>query len=663
MIYWQVAVDAPIFSKLTYATTNTDLGPGCIVKVPLGRGNRPVFAVTLEKTSEAPDGETKNILEVYNDFSPISNDYLNWLEWLSSYYLHPIGQVAKLLSPPLKEKKEGKSRKSSPIPKVPLIPARELNEEQQNAVDSISSNKGFQTHLLFGVTGSGKTEVYLQLFKECIERGEKGLFLLPEISLTPQLLRRFAEVLGQDLAVIHSQLTKRERTIQWLRITEGDAKILLGARSALFCPIDNLGIIVVDEEHEASYKQEEKLKYNARDAAIMLAHIKQIPIVLGSATPSIETWHNANIKKYQLHTLAKRFNDQSLPQITVIDLKENDKRSKLPFWLSKELHEKISERLENKEQIALFLNRRGSAPSVVCNACAHTKECPNCAVSLTLHSKTHLHCHYCDYHENYSELCDECGEGEMIPLGLGTEKVEEDIKQLFPQAKIARADRDEIDSRYEMENLIESMEKQEIDILIGTQMISKGLDFPNLTLVSILLADIGFHIQDFRANERSYQLISQVSGRAGRHLKKGEVLVQTYTPTHPVLPFVIGSDYVNFANQEILFRKELSYPPFSKVVRLRIQSTWRNKAEACSQQVHHWLKQAFDHHKLNDTVQILGPAEAPMHKLRGKYRFQILIKIHEKKNISSLFLQLLKHKSIVIAGTKVLIDVDPIQMN
>jgi primosomal protein N' (replication factor Y) len=328
--------------------------------------------------------------------------------------------------------------------------------------------------------------------------------------------------------------------------------ILVGARSALFCPLPNLGLIVVDEEHEPSFKQEEKLKYNGRDSAIMLGKMVKCPVLLGSATPSLESWAHAQTGRYHLHTLTRRVADRSLPQLTMIDLRaEEKKNTDLPTWMTDRLHAELVQTYESGKQSALFLNRRGVAPLVLCESCGFVHECPNCDISLTLHQHSHLICHYCDYHENFKESCPSCKEGEMKAVGLGTEQIEKDLKRLFPQATVARADRDEVQNRHDLEELIRAMESGETDFLVGTQMIAKGLDFPNLQMVGLVLADIGFNIPDFLSPERSFQLITQVSGRAGRHVKPGEepgqVLIQTYNPDHPSLVAAMKGDFASFA--------------------------------------------------------------------------------------------------------------------
>ncbi|HAG91449.1 MAG TPA: primosomal protein N', partial [Bdellovibrionales bacterium] len=503
----QVAVEAPILGPLTYLWTYEQFPhPGTQVIAPLGK--RKVKGVVLGiDENPSTEFELKPVLlkeeeEDSKFFLPES--HLKWGKWLSEYYLHPLGQVLSQFFPPLK-KTSNRKRKNQLFWEDPTREPEQaptLKSEQENAVQQILKSSGFQTHLLLGVTGSGKTEVYLNVLEEILRQGKSGLVLVPEIALTPQLVDRFSKRFPGQVAVIHSQLTEREKTDQWWSMIDGQRKILIGARSALFCPIPNLGLIVVDEEHEPSFKQEEKLRYHGRDAAVVLGSFCKCPVILGSATPSMESWENVQEGKYQLHELKSRATESHMPDVHIVDLREvrehrRDEPSELPFWLSDTLYEGIQSTLNRGEQAALFLNRRGTAQTNQCPECGFVSECPNCAVSLTVHQRSDLVCHYCGYTEAQTKRCPSCHVGQMEPLGLGTELVESDLLKLFPQARIARADRDEIQSRHELEDLIQRMEKNEIDILVGTQMIAKGLDFPKLTCVGLVLADVGFHWPDF----------------------------------------------------------------------------------------------------------------------------------------------------------------------
>lgn len=669
--YWSIAVDAPLNEPLTYKAPeelSALLKRGLLVNVPLGKRN--VKGVLLSEQSNKPDFEIKNIKDIDDEYQPLPNFFVKWLEWLAHYYVYPVGSVAALAYPPLR--RTDKVRKSSRPPVVPVMESFKppvLTEEQSKVFADIKSHHNFSTHLIFGVTGSGKTEIYLRLLEETLARGKKGIVLVPEISLTPQLVQRFASRFPGQIGVLHSQLTDRERTNQWWEIVEGNKSILIGARSALFCPIENLGMIIVDEEHESSFKQDEKLKYHGRDAAIMLAKFANCPVVLGSATPSLESWKNAVEGKYHLHTMEKRVENRSLPVVEIIDLRnepEEKAAEDIPSWMSPQLFTALDENFKNKKQSALFLNRRGIAQVVLCRDCGFTVECPNCDITLTLHGRSHLVCHYCDYHEDLKDSCPSCKEGELKPVGLGTELVEEDLRRLFPEATVARADRDEIQNRADLEDLIEKMEKSEIDILVGTQMIAKGLDFPNLTLVGIVLADVGFNLPDFRSTERSFQLLTQVSGRAGRHVKPGEapgrVLIQTYNPDHPSLEYSQKTDFRGFAEYEMQSRAPLNYPPSGKLTAFRIQGTQAARVLEGARLLAMRAQQLKNHHQNYANIEVLGPAEAPIAKLRGQYRYHLLVKGTDFKFLNSFVHQLLGDQKWLPPAVRVSVDVDPLHL-
>lgn len=677
---WKIAVDAPLPEALTY-TTPADfpaLQRGQLVNVPLGRRVTKGLVLGPATSTLDPRIELKSVQSLDEDHALLPEHFIKWLEWLANYYIHPLGRVAQLTYPP--SGKQQQARKSSRPPVIPLLALEappEMTPEQKACFESISLHKNFSAHLVFGVTGSGKTEVYLRLLEKTLAAGQVGLVLVPEISLTPQLIQRFVRRFGDKIAALHSQLTPRERTNQWWDIVEGRKSILIGARSALFCPIPNLGLIIVDEEHEPSYKQDEKLKYHGRDAAVMLAKLADCPIVLGSATPSLESWKNATEKKYHLHTLKNRVANRALPDMLVVDLREQksseeaqqlkqEKYSHLPFWISPLLYEKMKETLETGDQAALFLNRRGVAQMVLCPACGHTRECPNCDINLTLHHHSHLVCHYCDYHESLKDKCPDCSEGHLEALGLGTELLENDLAKLFPDKKIARADRDEIQNRADLENLILEMENGSIDILVGTQMIAKGLDFPKLKLVGLVLADIGFNLPDFRATERSFQLITQMSGRSGRHVKPGEnagtVVIQTYNPEHESLAFAQKHDFEGFAQLELNNRSQLCYPPIGRLLGFRIQGSPLGvvqKAARLLAKRAEALKAQFPQY---EAVEILGPAEAPLAKLRGQFRYHLLLKGPQAGLLNSFARQTMGNEEWLPPRVRVILDVDPMNL-
>lgn len=678
--YWQVAVDAPLFGALTYSDADltnearATLRRGDWVRIPLG--NRFTQGLVLA-IAPPPDGsfEIKSINKICAEWPSIEDEFLKWLEWLSDYYIHPVGEVVAAVLPPLEKKvstHKSSSRKSPVVKSVEPDRAPILSEEQQAVVTSVLQKKNFGVHLVFGVTGSGKTEVYMNVLSHCLEQGKRGIVIVPEISLTPQLLNRFTARFGERVATIHSHLTPREKTNQWWKMVDGDKQILIGARSALFCPMDNLGVIIVDEEHEPSFKQDEYLKYHARDAAIKLAQLKDIPILLGSATPSLESWNNAMQGRYHLHRLNKRVEDRAMPDIKVVDLKKQrllrkEKPSELPAWLSEELLSEIEIQLHLNKQVAIFLNRRGFANVVQCPGCAFILECPNCDISLTLHGKHHLICHYCDYRQMLNPLCPSCNQSDLVNLGLGTEQIESDLKELFPDKKTARADRDEITSREDIEELVQRMESGEIDILIGTQMIAKGLDFPNLNLVGIVNADVGLHLPDFRSAERGFQIITQVSGRAGRHVQMGEaagkVVIQAYSPEHPAIVCAQNANYESFAAEELKNRQELLYPPFGKMAVIRITSAKLEKVQSVSKLVAErgWeLMRRFP--SSYKELEILGPSEYPLARLRNQHRYQVLIKGLKTQVINSFIRQLIGDRKWIASQVKVHVDVDPMNM-
>lgn len=666
--FYLVAVDAPLRGPLTYLAPSdgVPLERGRSVRVPLGK--RTAAGVVLKSTTEVDqDLKLKAILEANPGRPMLPAAYMDWLEWLAQYYIHPVGQIVESVFPPLA--KGGRGPRKSAVVNDQLVPTSPppLTGEQSSVVSAIESHSGFAVHLVHGVTGSGKTEVYLRLLARILESGKRGLLLVPEIALTPQLIDRFSRRFPGQIAVLHSHLTEREKTNQWWSVVDGERKILVGARSALFCPIDDLGLIILDEEHEPSYKQDEKLKYHARDAAIVLAKNLNIPIVLGSATPSMESWSNALQGKFRLHTMAERVNARPLPEIQIVDLKavhaqRKDVPSPLPFWLSDELYAGLEDVFAKGEQAALFLNRRGMAQTAQCHACGYVAECPNCSVSLTLHAHSYLVCHYCDYSERASKTCPDCKENDLSPLGLGTEKIETDIQVLFPEARVARADRDEIQTREQLEKLIADFEGEHTNLLIGTQMIAKGLDFPKLNFVGLVLADVGFHWPDFRASERSFQLLTQMSGRSGRQTA-GRVLIQTYDPSHPSITFTVSADFRGFSEFELSERREMNYPPSGRMAMFRIQAGDAESGRATGMKLVQRAKQLqAQSSRYADGISVLGPAPAPLSKLRGKFRFQVIVKCDSSQKLNSFCRQLLGTLDWTPKGTKVQVDIDPFAM-
>ena len=536
-----------------------------------------------------------------------------------------------------------------------------LNPGQEQALEAITQSVGkrdAQPILLHGITGSGKTEIYLQAIHHCLQQGLGALMLVPEISLTPQTVERFKARFETELiAVLHSHLSGGERHDEWHKIHSGKARVAIGARSAVFAPVDRLGLIVVDEEHETSYKQEDLPRYHARDLAVVRAHLDRCAIVLGSATPSLESYQNAMSGKYQLVRLSSRVDDRKLPLIRIVDMRQEYLKQKHLPLISNALGTAIEARLERKEQSILFLNRRGFASSLVCNQCGYVCECPNCSVALTFHlAEDRLKCHLCGHVAVAPRKCPKCADPSIRYTGFGTEKIEGAVKKLFPTATSARMDADSMSRKDAYRQTLHAFRIGKIDILIGTQMIAKGLDFPNVTLVGIVNADIGLHMPDFRAGERTFQLLTQVAGRAGRGDTEGEVFVQSSTPFSPAIQFARHHNFEGFWEQEIEFRERCEYPPFVHLLMIHVRSEHQRRAEFTAETIHRRLAE-----QLSPGTTLNAVVPAPIERSKGYYRFQILIRtkaIRQASHSAKSVLQKLTFSDDV----QVSVDVDPYQV-
>src|SRR5437660_926971 len=462
-----------------------------------------------------------------------------------------------------------------------------LNEEQTRALKEIAqlldSPESARPILLHGVTGSGKTEIYLQAIRAALERGRSAIVLVAEVSLTPQTVERFKGRFAEaddTVAVLHSHLSEGERHDEWHKIHSGRARIVIGARSAVFAPLQNVGLIVVDEEHETTYKQEEAPRYHARDVAVVRAKMEKCVVLLGSATPSLESYHNATTGRYRLVTLTQRVDQKQMPLIRVVDLRQERRKEKKAAILSEKLSQAIADRLEKREQTILFLNRRGFSTSLLCSNCGEARNCPNCSVALTFHRHmARLSCHLCGHTAAVPKKCPECGKDSLIYAGFGTEKVESTVSHLFPKANVRRMDADSMTRKEAYRETLRNFRTGKIDILVGTQMIAKGLHFPNVTLVGIINADLALHLPDFRAGERTFQLLTQVAGRAGRGETAGEVFVQTYTPFSPSIQFARHHDFAGYFQQELEFRERCDFPPFKHAVLITVRSAHEGRAK------------------------------------------------------------------------------------
>ncbi|MFK2824944.1 primosomal protein N' [Bacillus sp. B190/17] len=516
-----------------------------------------------------------------------------------------------------------------------------------------------ETFLLYGVTGSGKTEIYLQSIQRVLEKGKEAIVLVPEISLTPQMVHRFKGRFGDDVAVLHSGLSTGEKYDEWRKIQRKEVKVVVGARSAVFAPFENLGIIIIDEEHETSYKQEENPRYHARETAIKRAEFYQCPVILGSATPSLESFARAQKGVYHLLTLPNRMNNQQLPDVKIVDMREELRNGNRSMF-SRDLFEKLTDRIEKGEQTVLFLNRRGHSSFIMCRDCGYVAGCPHCDISLTYHRHSYrMKCHYCGLEEPVPSRCPECESEHIRYFGTGTQKVEDELGKLLPHAKVVRMDVDTTSRKGAHEQLLRQFEEGKADILLGTQMIAKGLDFPNITLVGVLSADTMLHIPDFRSSEKTFQLLTQVSGRAGRHKLHGEVVIQTYTPEHYSIQLAGKQDYDQFYNQEMMMRKLGNYPPFYYLALVTVSHEDVMTASRVTEKVTQYIQGHISKEAIT-----LGPVASPIPRINNRYRYQCLIKYKREPKLNEVLKTVMEHytKQQKDKSLQVTVDVNPFIM-
>ncbi len=520
---------------------------------------------------------------------------------------------------------------------------------------------GFGVVLLHGVTGSGKTEIYLHLIAHCLERGRSSLMLVPEIALTPAMQSLFFARFGEQVALLHSGLTERERDDAWWRVRRGQAKIVLGTRSAVFAPVTNLGVVIVDEEHDSSYKQDETPRYHGRDVAVVRAQYAGALALLGSATPSLESYWNAREGKYHLAKLEERIGGRKLAAVEVVDMRQEFRETHTQIPLSRKLKEEIEAQLQASAQIMLLLNRRGYSWFLMCRSCGQTLRCVNCSVSLTYHRREHrLSCHYCGYSTDVPSLCPACGSEYLHYVGEGTEKIEHKFAELFPGARVARLDRDVARRRGEFLRVLEDFRRGKIDILVGTQLIAKGHDFPGVTLVGVVSADIGLGLPDFRAAERTFQLVTQVAGRAGRGDAPGRVLVQTFYPEHYAIRLAADQNYSGFFSKEMGFRRMMHYPPITALANIVAQHEKLERAAQVAKEIGDFFTKV---ERQFPGIKILGPGPAPLAKVERRFRIQFLLKSNSRANLHSLLKQLVHHcAQSAIQPREVMIDVDPVNI-
>ncbi|MBI3544824.1 MAG: primosomal protein N' [Deltaproteobacteria bacterium] len=669
----QVVVPRPLPGPLSYLVPD-ELEPkvreGSLVQVPFR--SRVIEGFVVGFTTQADPSlrgvELKEILSVPFDRPVFSTTDLEFFNWIGDYYQLPIGEVFNSAFPRAIFKQPKRAKKPKPedesdakpatAPAAPAVDV-ELTSDQAAALASITrsiSAREFRSFLLYGVTGSGKTEVYIRAARAVVDQGRTALILVPEIALTPQLRKRFEDRFDNQVAVLHSGLTEKTRREFWWDILRGRRKVVVGARSALFAPLVDIGLIVVDEEHEPSYKQEDRLRYSARDLALVRARQHRAAAILGSATPSIETFYAAERGKHQLLALKTRPAARPMPRIEVVDLRQEykdalrgSKDSKL--ILGRKMREELADTLIRKEQSMVFVNRKGFSSFVLCGSCGEVPKCLNCSVSLTYYQRARqMRCHYCALTLPAIEQCPKCQAYDIKLMGMGTELVEDEVRRLFPSARIERLDAETADTIKKIEAVLDRFRRGEIDILVGTQMLAKGHDFPNVTLVAVVLADLNLHLPDFRAGERTFQLLAQVSGRAGRGDKPGRVVLQTMLPDHYVIQAAAKQDYAEFYRAEIEFRQQFGYPPFSRMAQLEFRDLKEDRARDQAERA----RQLLDH--LDPDAKgfsYLGPAAASIARIANQYRWQILVR-SEKSSALNAVIKTLRKEGVRF------IDVDPV---
>ncbi len=660
-----VKVPGSFHYQVDEATAET-LQLGAILEVPFGSRQLEGFVLGVQSTTNVPADKLKSISQVVQLDPVFDESMLKFFKWVSEYYCHPLGEVIATAVPRIAwlNKKEKKSKPSDLIARMEdtdvfQVPKPQLTQEQSHAVKVILDPLDDKPVLIHGVTGSGKTEIYMSVLDSIIANGKTGIVLVPEIALTPQLMNRFSNRFPGRVAVMHSELTAKERSYVWKRIRTGQVDIVIGARSAVFAPLKNLGVIIVDEEHETSFKQEDSLKYHGRDLAVVRAALCKSKVVLGSATPSIESYHHAKLGKYHYVELKERINKQEMPKTVIVDLKDKEAQfsSKVP-WLTQTLVLKVQKALEKKQQVMLFLNRLGFAHFLYCDDCGHTWRCKNCDVALTYYQNPPLlKCHYCASVHKVPHVCEACNGLKLTSIGLGTEQVEKEVAQIFPHARIERLDRGKIKDRKSLEALLTSISNREVDIVIGTQMMAKGHDFPGIALVGILVADASLNIPDFRASERTFQLITQVSGRAGRAETLGEVVIQTVNPLHPVIHYAAHHQTKEFYDMELKMRKQFGFPPFNRLAMLKFQHKDKTKVELFSYKVLSVIKQEIANRGFHS--QVLGPSEAPLSKIKNYFRWQAMIKSESVKEMQMLLRIANEFVAKEKQSVQFAVDVDP----
>lgn len=696
MKYAEIALNVPLNQTFTYLTLaegtervslkGENLQPDLLTKTrkstvknfesQIGKraevkfGNRRLTGIIVKLFDELPKdlpydaSKIRPIIRVLDEEPLLTSELINLGIWMSNYYLTPIGEILNSMIP--SGKRETSSQDFSFTDEFPEQKIVTLSDEQKKAIESITSsdNETVKFHYLYGTTGSGKTEVFLQVAEKILKKGKGIIYLVPEIGLTPQVIEAVTMRFGSTVAVLHSGLTPSQKLTEWNRILHKEARIVIGARSAVFAPVPQLGLIIIDEEHDGSYKSNNTPRYHARQIAMYRCSKLAIPLLMGSATPSVESWNSISNGQFECHKLTKRLAGGASPKIKIIDLSKQPSSGQS---ISQELFEAIDKAVAKKRQAILFLNRRGFNHFFRCSYCGYELKCKNCSVPLTYHkSINRLKCHYCGWSLEAPNSCPQCGSFDVGYSGFGTEFIEAEVKAKFPNARVVRVDTDSLTKKGELQEKLDAFKKGEYDIMLGTQMIAKGLNFPNLKVVGIVLADTGLHLPDFRASEKTFALITQVAGRAGRFFPDGEVYVQTYNPGAESIYYACNSKVNEFYSSEISTRKLLEFPPFSRLVRLVFRSPNLEDAKSTAHNAKQILEEQLSELKkkfssLSADVEILGESECPINKIAANYRYQIILK---SKNINILqrmtdhLINDFTHPSNVYIET----DIDPVNL-
>jgi len=646
-MYYNIIIARPFDKLFTYKLDDQSLEIGQIVIVPFGKVME--VGMVMEIDVNKPDYNIKKIETVISgiQFNEIN---VKFLKWVSDYTLAPIGSVLKLFT--INKDIISYQRDIKNLPE-PSFKSTILNDEQDKAKEDIVK---IQEHshkpiVLEGVTGSGKTEVYFDLIESEIKKSKQILIMVPEISLTPQLENRFKERFGIEISIWHSKITPKRRKEIWHKCYEGEPLVVIGARSSLFLPFNNLGLTVIDEEHDSSYKQEDNIRYQARDLAVVKANLEKTKLILASATPSLETINNINNKKYHHVFLSKQYSGLPLPQISLVDLSKN--KLEKNQWISSLLKNEIENCLSNKEQALIFLNRRGYSPLSLCVECGYRHQCSQCSSWLVMHQqKKRLLCHQCGSIEEMSFNCPKCLAKDSIKfIGPGVERIAEELIQSFPDKVVNVMSSDLINSPKKIKELIDKFSNKKIDIIVATQIMAKGYDFPNLSLVGVIDADAGLFGGDMRAIEKTYNMLQQVSGRAGRSQQTGKVIIQTYYPEQPIIQSLQQRDRTSFINQALMEREEFNIPPFGFMTSIIISGSSKANVKKISQQLVYFRK-------YSEECDVLGPVEAPINLLKGQFRYRILLKGKSRKNLN-VFTKKMVNSVKIPSAVKVIIDVDP----